>query len=203
MHNSNLNKEQNLHLDCNNQTKVSKHHIEDFTKARLIALDFETAGYAKDSACAIGMVKIENSSITDSFYSLIKPPNSRIYFTEVHGLTWNDLKNAPTFLELWNDIYTFTKDAQGFIAHNAPFDRGIYYGTSQKYEIPIEPLPFFCTLKAARKQFCLPKNRLSHVCAFLNIDLDHHNALSDAYAAAKIFLHCLQIGYNWNLSKLK
>lgn len=55
---------------------------------RYVALDFETSGYAAHSACAVGLCRIEDGAVTDSFYSLIRPPSSRVLFTHVHGLTW-------------------------------------------------------------------------------------------------------------------
>ena len=71
------------------------------TTGRYVALDFETSGYAAHSACAVGLCRIEDGVVTDSFYSLIRPPSSRVLFTHVHGLTWPMLKDAPTFTELW------------------------------------------------------------------------------------------------------
>ena len=65
------------------------------TTGRYVALDFETSGYAAHSACAVGLCRIEDGVVTDSFYSLIRPPSSRVLFTHVHGLTWPMLKDAP------------------------------------------------------------------------------------------------------------
>ena len=43
------------------------------TTGRYVALDFETSGYAAHSACAVGLCRIEDGVVTDSFYSLIRP----------------------------------------------------------------------------------------------------------------------------------
>ena len=40
----------------------------------VIALDFETSDRWADSACALGLTKIENGVITDELYHLIQPP---------------------------------------------------------------------------------------------------------------------------------
>lgn len=77
------------------------------TTGRYVALDFETSGYAAHSACAVGLCRIEDGVVTDSFYSLIRPPSSRVLFTHVHGLTWPMLKDAPTFTELWPQLVAF------------------------------------------------------------------------------------------------
>ena len=86
---------------------------------RYVALDFGTSGYAAHSACAVGLCRIEGGVVTDRFYSLIRPPSSRVLFTHVHGLTWPLLKDAPTFTELWPQLAAFMEGAQALLAHNA------------------------------------------------------------------------------------
>ena len=169
----------------------------------LVGMDFETADMGKDSACAIGMVKIKNGTITDTFYSPIKPPRRRVLFTHIHGFTWEMLKDKPTFAELWGDIHNFLENVDGIIAHNASFDRGVFYGTSQMYGIDAPLFPFYCTLKMARQNLQLKNNKLSDVCSSLGIELDHHNAMSDAHATSKIFLHCAKQSYNLQACRLK
>lgn len=65
------------------------------------ALDFETADYQPDSACAVGLAKVRGGEVVDTLYSLIRPPRRRILFTLVHGITWKDVQDSPTFLEFW------------------------------------------------------------------------------------------------------
>ena len=65
--------------------------------APCVAIDFETSGNAAHSACAVGLARIEAGHVVDRLYSLIRPPSSRVMFTEIHGLTWPMLKDAPTF----------------------------------------------------------------------------------------------------------
>ncbi len=161
-----------------------------------IAIDFETSDYANNSACSIGLVKIIGTEIVDSFYTLIKPPKAKIYFTHVHGLTWTMLAGEQSFLENWNMIYSFIGEASAFVAHNASFDKRILHGTCLHYGINPPQFPFYCTLKASRKYLNLKSNTLQNVCNNLNIALEHHHALSDAMAAAKIFIHCLEQNYD-------
>ena len=46
-----------------------------------VALDFETADYQPDSACAVGLAKVRGGEVVDTLYSLIRPPRRRILFT--------------------------------------------------------------------------------------------------------------------------
>lgn len=153
------------------------------------AIDFETADNGRDSACAVGLVKIQDMHIVDSFYRLIRPPRSWIKYADFHGITWDMLRDKPTFAEQWQDIAAFLQGTDAFIAHNAPFDRGVLYGTAEAYHIELPEIPFYCTLKGARKFLHLQRNSLDCVCSALNIDLNHHHALSDAAACASIFLY--------------
>ena len=100
------------------------------TTGRYVALDFETSGYAAHSACAVGLCRIEDGVVTDSFYSLIRPPSSRVLFTHVHGLTWPMLKDAPTFTELWPQLVAFMEGSHALLAHNAGFDRRVLHAGS-------------------------------------------------------------------------
>ena len=92
---------------------------------KLVAIDFETADYAPDSACALGIVSIENGKITKEGYGLIRPPRNRFVFSYLHGITWTDVKGKPSFIEVWDDFDDFFCGADYFVAHNAPFDRRV------------------------------------------------------------------------------
>ena len=60
---------------------------------RYAALDFETADYGRDSACALSVVLVENERIVDSWTSLIRPPRREFVFTYLHGISWQDVKD--------------------------------------------------------------------------------------------------------------
>ncbi len=159
-----------------------------------IAIDFETSAREANSACALGMSKIEQGVITETYYTLIRPPSSSILFTHIHGLTWDMLKTAPSFAEVWPHIATFIKGTSYFIAHNAPFDRRVLYASCKAISIALPKYPFLCTLRGARQTFPLSSRTLNSVCAYLGITLQHHNAASDAAAAAKIYLELRKKG---------
>ena len=155
----------------------------------VVALDFETADYRPDSACSLGMVRLRNGQVEDTLYRLIRPPRRRIYFTHIHGITWPMVQDCPTFAEQWPSFDAFWQDADYLIAHNATFDRGVLQGCCAAMGLEVPKQRFLCTLKGSRRGLHLPHNRLNDLCTYLGIALDHHNALSDALAAAHIYLH--------------
>ena len=89
-----------------------------------ITIDFETATEKHESAISVGLVKYRNYKPISAYYSLICPPNLYIRpdFTEIHGLTVEDVKDAPDFSYIWkNEIKKFTGKTL-LAAHNASFD---------------------------------------------------------------------------------
>lgn len=155
------------------------------------AIDFETANQHRSSVCSIGVVIVQNNEIIDSFYSLIQPePNYYFYWnTQVHGLTSADTDSAPVFPFVWQAISSKIGELP-FVAHNSPFDEGCLKAVFRTYCMDYPDYRFHCTCRAARKYFPeLPNHKLHTVAAACGYDLtDHHHALADAEACARIAL---------------
>ena len=156
------------------------------------AIDFETANNERTSACQIGIVVIKDSRIIEEFVSFIKPvPNYFFsWFTDdIHGISKETVANAPTFPELWEKISGFIENAPVIVAHSAPFDMGVLKACLKYHGIRASLPGYFCTVVESRRKLPNLKNhKLSTVCEYFDIPLDHHEALSDARAASKIAL---------------
>ena len=52
------------------------------------AIDFETATGHPESACAVGIVTVENGIIIDEYVTLIQPPNNEYWYRNImcHGI---------------------------------------------------------------------------------------------------------------------
>lgn len=159
-----------------------------------VAIDFETSGFAAHSACAVGLARIEDGRVVEQFYSLVRPPSSRVLFTEIHGLTWPMLKNAPAFGDVWPRMQAFMKGVEVLLAHNASFDRRVLLACCREAGADAAGRHFLCTLKGARRSLPLPSKKLNHVCEHFGIALDHHHAGSDATACAEVYLHLRALG---------
>jgi DNA polymerase-3 subunit epsilon len=153
-----------------------------------VALDFETADYSRDSACALALVRVENHQIVQRTYSLIKPPRKRFVFTYLHGITWEDVANQPTFGELWPSFSRMLEGIDFLAAHNASFDRSVLNKCCEKAELEPPSIPFRCTVQLARQTWNIYPTKLNHVCDHLGITLKHHQAASDAEACALIVM---------------
>ena len=75
------------------------------------AIDFETANGASASPCAVGLVKVVEGKIVDTFSTLIKPPYPNDWFAtgniEVHGIHPQDVVKAPSWAEALEQMLSF------------------------------------------------------------------------------------------------
>ena len=114
---------------------------------------------------------------------LVQPPENYYWdnFTKIHGISSNDTRLSPTFNQVWHLIEPYIKD-QNVIAHNGfGFDFSVLNKTLEYYNMPTPDYNKFCTYK-------IFKSNLANLCQEHKIPLNHHDALSDAKACAKLFL---------------
>lgn len=157
---------------------------------KFVAIDFETANRYPNSACSVGLVKVENGQIIDEYYTLIQPP--RMQFDpmniKIHGIRPQDVRCADKFDSLWkSEIRSFLK-GYPLVAHNASFDMGVLRALISTYDLETDSMRYACTVTGSRKTYGLENHRLSTVSDFLGIALNHHQALDDARACAKIMI---------------
>lgn len=155
-----------------------------------VAIDVETANREPSSICAIGAAKVVGGVITDTRYSLVRPePDYYHYYnTRVHGLTDADTFNAPAFGTVWRSWLPWMEGLTP-VAHNARFDSACIRAACRIYGLEA-PEDWLCTCVAARRGIprgMLPSKSLDSLCDFFGIVLEnHHNALDDAVACAKL-----------------
>lgn len=157
----------------------------------VIAIDVETANEQPFSICSIAIVKIENDAIIDSFHTYIRPLEEYFTNTKIHGITYNMVKEAPTFSEFWRDTLSNYIKSAPLLAHNAEFDIScvLYTLQSQGVDEIDNTIAYIDTLYVAKQTWKnLSNYKLPTICEHLNIQLEHHNALSDTMACAKIYL---------------
>lgn len=158
--------------------------------ASFVAIDFETAHHGRDSACAVGAVLVEGGKVTDTFAHLIRPPGNDYFWynTKVHGLSAADTADAPDFADVWRQLRPFIK-GQTLVAHNAEFDESVLHQSLGVYGLRPGRNEVLCSRDMARVALPGRKSyRLPDLCRSLRIHLDHHDALSDANAAAQLVL---------------
>jgi len=157
---------------------------------RYCAIDFETANSSLSSICSIGLASVRDGVIFDQRCWLVRPRPFLFspWNVRVHGITEDDVRNAPEFIDLWPSLGAFIGDSV-IVAHNAAFDLGALRSVLDEYGLPYPRLSYLCSLVIARHlwpQFS--SHRLSVLAHEFQIPLNHHDAESDAAAAAQIVI---------------
>ncbi len=159
------------------------------------AIDFETANGELASVCSVGVVVVREGEIVDKYYSLIQPePNYYHYWNiRVHGIQPEDTEKAPVFPFIWKEVEPLIEGLP-LVAHNKAFDESCLKAVFRTYQMDYPGYTFYCTLQAARKKLKqLPNHKLPTVAAYCGYDLsNHHHALADAEACARIALELLE-----------
>lgn len=154
------------------------------------AIDFETA--SAYHPCSVGIITVEEGIIVEEYVTLIQPPNNfyNPYNIQVHGIYPSDTANAKTFVEVFPEIKKRLQN-RVVVAHNESFDRNVLSKTMALNGLNYDDLNigsrWECTVKIYKAKGFKPAN-LSACCKIMNIPLNHHEALSDARACAKLFL---------------
>ena len=146
------------------------------------AIDFETAQGKRWSICQVGLVRVENLIITEQLSILVQPPDNYYWnnFIDIHGISPEQTADAPTFNKIWHLIEPFIKN-QNVVAHNGfAFDFQCLKQTLDYYGISNPEFTGHCTYR-------IFGDNLASLCNQYKINLNHHDALSDAKACAELF----------------
>jgi len=124
---------------------------------------------------------------------LFRPPSPHNWFhpgnIQVHGIQPEDVADAPSFEEVLPELLLFT-EGQPLIAHNASFDMGVLTKSAEHVGFDLPNLSYACSLKMARKTYNLDSYRLNAVAyAIGHEEFQHHDALADSDACARIVIH--------------
>ena len=163
-------------------------------KLDFIVVDFETANFDRYSAIEIGLVRFVGGVEVDSMEALIKPPTT--YFIQewtdnIHHLTYDDVKNSPTFDEVWNnEVMPFINKTPKLplVAHNAQFDMSVIRGSCEFYALEVPKFRYLDTLRISRKLWPELSHKLTDLGEHFNIQYRAHDALEDSRTCGKILL---------------
>jgi DNA polymerase-3 subunit epsilon len=161
-------------------------------EAVFVAIDFETANHRLDSACAVGLARVEEGEIVRRESWLLRPPSNYFRFTSVHGLTWESVSGALPFRDVWPEIALILEGAEFLAAHNADFDRGVLHACCRVAGARAPGHPFVCSMRLARRIWGIYPTTLPDVCRFLQLPMRHHDPGADAEACAKIVMRAIQ-----------
>jgi len=160
---------------------------------RFTAFDFETCNGKNLSAVDLGIAVYEYQSR----WRLMETRCWRFYPIEdefwercsrIHGIFKHHVEGLPGFAERWPDIEPYFRDSL-LVAHNALFDVRILCSHLDYHQIERPNSSAQCTMSLAGTFMRGGGGNLADLCKQLRIPLQHHNSVSDAVAAGRIYAH--------------
>jgi DNA polymerase-3 subunit epsilon len=165
---------------------------------RQLIIDTETTGlYPQQGHRIIELAGVEviNRRTTGRTVHFHLDPEREIDFgaSEVHGMTWDDLRGKPKFRDIAAEFIDFARGAE-WVIHNAPFDVSFldielgFAGLGRCADIHASVID---TLALAREMFPGKRNSLDALCERFRVDNAHrtlHGALLDAQLLAEVYL---------------
>lgn len=164
-----------------------------------LTIDFEVASRYEYSPCSVAIYKFTDTSYTKIYSTLIN--SGDVFFDpqliKLHGITAEMIKDAPTLDTVMNNICSIIKNNFLF-AHNATYDILKIINGCKECNINIPNFKYADTLMLSKRTWKgLINYKLDTVSDYLNIELKHHNADSDAIACGQIVLESMNY-YNVN-----
>ena len=166
-------------------------------EAVLVFIDVETTGLSPkngDCICEIGAVKTHQGKVLCEFQTLVNPQMPVPYEAyAVHQISDAELKSAPLFTEVAEDLLHFLDEAI-ICAYNAKFDVGFL--NSELARVGKKPLanPVIDVLLMARGLVQSDRYNLETVANNLNIFSSQglHRAIYDCRVTAKVFYKLIE-----------
>lgn len=168
------------------------------------ALDFETANNARESACEIGLSRVEGGRVVETKSWLVKPVGPFLpWNVRIHGIRPDHVANAPSFADLWPELEPWL-DGQVLVAHNASFDLSVLKHTLAHYGLAQPSVAFFCSLQVARSTWQgLPSYSLGGLALSHDVEpMNYHRAGDDAETCARITLKAARYHLAQNADEL-
>lgn len=158
------------------------------TRVPFVVLDVETTGLVPgyDRIVEISVVQPVRNGEPKVWLDTLVNPEREVGATEIHGITDEDVQDAPTFTELRGALAGLLA-RRVVVAHNADFDLRFLRSEFGPSFGP-RPLPYLCTMEF--HHFLRPgarRNLAESYSTFLGERLDvEHRARTDAEATARV-----------------
>ncbi len=152
--------------------------------------DLETTGisFRTEKITEIGIMKIRNGEVIDTFSSFVNPEKPIPYrVQEITNITDDMVKDAPTIKEIMPKILEFFGDSV-LVAHNADFDTGFLRYNCEELGLKFD-YTYLDTLRLAKDLFPdYKKYKLGIIAENLGIKVEvAHRALDDVDTTVKVF----------------
>lgn len=157
-----------------------------------VAIDVETANRHQGSICQIGLACFDDGALVWQWSALVDPEGEFDPFNiDIHGITPERIAGAakwPAVVECIGGSLS----GQTIVSHTR-FDQIALAAASERYGLALPDCRWIDSHAIARNVWPeMDRHRLRDLCEALDIELNHHDALSDATACGRIVLAGLQ-----------
>lgn len=159
-----------------------------YHQQKFCVVDIETNGSKPNNSQVIevGAVMIQNGHVLDRFESFVECAFLPEYISKITGIMPEDLKGAPTQVEVLSGLREFMQDAI-FVAHNVNFDYEFLNHSFDRFGLGNIANPKLCSIELARRTIESERYGLAYLSETLELG-DHikHRAYSDALVTSKL-----------------
>jgi len=158
-------------------------------EAPLAFVDVEMSGLdvSTDRVLQICVERVVGGEVVDGLNSLVRPEERVELRSDIHGITWPRLKEAPLFADLEARVCALL-DGAIFVAHAARYDVAFISAEMARRDGELVRRHYLDTLALARRAFTLKKHNLVSLCEALEISYETpHRAESDVAAMRAVF----------------
>lgn len=164
-------------------------------KLDFTAVAFELANPFPTSICSVGMVKVREGQIVDSFTSIVKPFPfifSKQY-VDLHGIVESECMKAPDIGEIINHIGLWLNN-QIIVSYQFRFVKPIIVRILESYKLKVEIKDYLSAYEIAKVgRPLLANHQFSNVYKKLfNKDIKSSKTLETAIATAEIVLNIVR-----------
>ncbi|MFD9705259.1 DEAD/DEAH box helicase [Lentzea sp. NPDC059081] len=159
-------------------------------------VDVETTGFVAkghDRIIEVAVVRIAPDGTVLGEWSSLVNPRRPLAATDVHGITEDDVADAPAFADVAPTLATHL-DGAVVVAHNASFDLSFLHAEFARASHPFTPHGSLCTMKLDTHIHQTGRRKLPDCLAAAGVPGIHgaaHRALTDAKATADLLRHYL------------
>ena len=159
--------------------------------AEFVVLDVETTAMKPENGYIVDLaaLRVRNGEVVDRFESLVNPGGA-IVGHQIHGISNEDVSNAPTAADVLPRLVEWIGDA-AVVAHNVSFDLPFILRHLPN-DVHWEPKAVYDTLELAYQLYPdAGAYKLGDMVRFV-FGRDHataHRAMPDAEATAELFIH--------------
>ncbi len=177
--------------------------MTDWTSLRYVVVDVEGNGQQPPDLVELAAVPIVGGIIGAPSSWLMRPDQPIKYFaTRIHGLTNQDVADAPVFADVQDDVRSALAGA-ALVAHNAHVDVGVLQRKLGDWQCP----EVFDTLQLARRLIpAQASHKLSVLVEAFTLaeklpdGLQPHRATYDALVTARLFVRLATLSDTFPLS---